>query len=167
MKLKEVIYRVFKNFFKQQFRIEIVEEMNENNVGVSQFELFQTTSLGLLNKFATLKKKNLRNNQSSFITKQGWKAIMTRSRLPNEFLKIKSQEYKQVYNKQRNLCVTMIRKTKKYYFNDPNVRNITDNKQFWKTVKPFFSSKVVKNGGLTLNRTGQSSFWGQRSRWNI
>ena len=71
MKLKEVIYRVFKNFFKQQFRIEIVEEMNENNVGVSQFELFQTTSLGLLNKFATLKKKNLRNNQSSFITKQG------------------------------------------------------------------------------------------------
>ena len=83
---------------------------------------------------------------------------MTRSRLPNEFLKIKSQEYKQVYNKQRNLCVTMIRKTKKYYFNDPNVRNITDNKQFWKTVKPFFSSKVVKNGGLTLNRTGQSSF---------
>ena len=71
MKLKEVIYRVFKNFFKQQFRIEIVEEMNEINVGVSQFELFQTTSLGLLNKFATLKKKNLRNNQSSFITKQG------------------------------------------------------------------------------------------------
>ena len=71
MKLKEVIYRVFKNFFKQQFRIEIVEEMNENNVGVSQFELFQTTSLGLLNKFATLKKKNLRNNQSSFITNQG------------------------------------------------------------------------------------------------
>ena len=55
---------------------------------------------------------------------------MTRSRLRNKFLKTKSQECKQVYNKQRNLCVTMIQKAKKNYFNNLNVRNITDNKQF-------------------------------------
>ena len=53
---------------------------------------------------------------------------MTRSRLRNKFLRTKSQEYKQAYNKQRNLCVTMVRKAKKYYFNNLNVRNITDNK---------------------------------------
>ena len=70
---------------------------------------------------------------------------MTRSRLTNKFLKMKSQECEQGYNKQRNLCVTMIRNAKKNYFNNLNVRNITDNKQFWKTVKPFFSSKVVNN----------------------
>ena len=158
MKPKELIYRVFKNFFNQQFRIELVKEMNENNAGVNQFELFQTISLGFLNKLAPLKQKNLRNNQSSFITKKGRKAIMTRSRLPNKFLKMKSQECEQGYNKQRNLCVTMIRKAKKNYFNNLNVRNITDIKQFWKTVKPFFSSKFVNNEGLTLNRRGQSSF---------
>ena len=117
-----------KNFSNQQFRIELVLYKNENNVGASQFELFQTITIGLLNKLAPSKKKTLRNNQSSFITKEVRKAIMTRSRLRNKFLRTKSQEYKQAYNKQRNLCVTMVRKAKKYYFNNLNVRNITDNK---------------------------------------
>ena len=44
----------------------------------------------------------------------------------------------------------MVRKAKKNYFNNLNVRNITDNKQFWKTVKPFFSSKVGDNERITL-----------------
>ena len=137
LKPKELIYRDFKNFSNQKFGTELVRELNENNVGVSQFELFQTISLGLLNKLALLKKKTLKNNQSSFITKEVRKAIMTRSRLRNKFLKTKSQECKQAYNKQRNLCVTMVRKAKKNYFNNLNVRNITDNKQFCKFVKPF------------------------------
>ena len=55
---------------------------------------------------------------------------MTRSWLRNTFLKTKSQECKQAYNKQSNLCVTMVRKTKKNYFNSFNVRKITENKQF-------------------------------------
>ena len=41
----------------------------KKNVGARQFELFETISLGLLKMLATLKKKALRNNQSSFITK--------------------------------------------------------------------------------------------------
>ena len=44
----------------------------------------------------------------------------------------------------------MVRKSKKNYFNNLNVRNITDNKQFWKTVKPFFSSKVGDNETIIL-----------------
>ena len=87
----------------------------------------------------------VRNNQSSFITKEVRKTIMTRSRLRNKFLKTKSQECKQAYNKQRNLCVKKVRIAKKNYFNNLNVRNITDNKQFWNTGKPFFSSKVGDN----------------------
>ena len=75
---------------------------------ISQFELFRTISLGLLNKLAPLKKKTLRNNQSSFIITEVQKAIMTPSSLHNKFLKRKSQECKQAYNKQRNLCVTMV-----------------------------------------------------------
>ena len=44
----------------------------------------------------------------------------------------------------------MVRKAKKNYFNNLNVRNITDNKQLWNTVKPFSSSKVGDNGRITL-----------------
>ena len=75
---------------------------------------------------------------------------MTRSRLRNKFLKAKSQECKQAYNKKRNLCVTMVQKAKKNYFDNLNVRNIPDNKQFWNIMKPFFSSKVSDNERITL-----------------
>ena len=70
---------------------------------------------------------------------------MTCSKLRDKFLKTKSQECKQAYNKQRNLW-----KASKNYFNNLSVRNITDNKQFWKTVKPFFSNKVAENEKITL-----------------
>ena len=55
LKPKELTYRDFKNFSKQQFEKELVKELNENNVAANQFELFQTMSLGLLNKSAPLK----------------------------------------------------------------------------------------------------------------
>ena len=93
-KPKELIHRDFKNFSNQQFRTELVKELNENTVGASQFELFQTISLGLLNKFEPLKKNTLRNNRSSFITKEVQKAIMNRLRLRNKFPNTKSQECK-------------------------------------------------------------------------
>ena len=75
--------------------------------------------------------------------------------LQNKFLKTKSKECKQPCNKQRNLCVTMVRKAKKNYFNNLNVRNITDNKQFRKAVKSFFSNKVGNNERITLIEGGK------------
>ena len=75
---------------------------------------------------------------------------MSRSRLRNKFQKTKSQECKQAYNNQRNLCITMVLKREKNHFNNLNVRKIADNKQFWKTVKPFLSSKVGYNEGITV-----------------
>ena len=63
---------------------------------------------------------------------------MTLSRLRNKLLKTKYGKFKQAYNKQRNICFEMVRKAKKDYYGDLNVRNIGDNKQFWKTVEPFF-----------------------------
>ena len=79
--------------------MELFKELNENNVSANQSEVFQTISLGLLNKLAPLKEKTLRNNQSSFITQEVQKTIKTRSRLRNKFMKTKSQECKQDYNK--------------------------------------------------------------------
>ena len=44
----------------------------------------------------------------------------------------------------------MVRNAIKNYFNNLNIRNITDNKQFWKTMKPFFYSKVGDNERISL-----------------
>ena len=47
------------------------------------------------------------------MTKELNKAIMTRFRLPNKHLKEKSAHSKIAYDKQRNYCVSLLRRTKK------------------------------------------------------
>ena len=71
---------------------------------------------------------------------------MKRSRLRNIFLKTKT-----AYNKQRNHCVSLIRKTiKDYYYSNLDEKCVIDNKKFWKTVKPFLSDKTMMDDNITL-----------------
>ena len=118
-------YRDFRNFSNQAFRDELLRELSCNNSG-HNFELFQTLALETLNKHAPVKEKHVRNNQAPFISKEIRKAIMTCTRLLNKFRKEKTRESKDAYNKQRNYCVGIIRKTKKDFYNNLNVKSITD-----------------------------------------
>ena len=67
---------------------------------------------------------------------------MKRSRLRNKFLNTKSDIGRKAYNKQRNFCVSLIRREKKNFFNNISTRDITDNKTFWRTGKPRFTDKI-------------------------
>ena len=51
---------------------------------------------------------------------------------------------------QRNFCVNLRRNTKKDYFQKLNIKDLTDNKKFWKTIKPFFSNKGLNSNKLML-----------------
>ena len=97
--------------------------------------------MNLLNKHAPMSEKYARANNATFMSKDLSKAIMTRSRFRNKYLKKPNKPNKLNYNKQRNYCVNLIRKEKRKYYNNLDVKLITDNKQFWKTIKPFFSDK--------------------------
>ena len=44
----------------------------------------------------------------------------------------------------------LIKKTKKNFYNNLNVNKITDNKSFWKTVKPSFTEKTLKDEKIVL-----------------
>ena len=55
---------------------------------------------------------------------------MRRSRLRNKFLYTKSNIDWKAYNKQRNLCVSLIKREKKNFFNYISTSDITDNKTF-------------------------------------
>lgn len=63
----------------------------------------------------------------------------------------------------RNVCLVIIRKAKKDYYNKLTVRYIMDNKQLWKSVKSFFflSNKVTGNEKKLEDRRGGSSLRGQ------
>ena len=106
--------------------------------------------LNTLNKLAPFKRKYSRGNHLPFMNKKLSKAIMNRTRLRNKFLKNRTDENKRKYSKQRNYCVSLLRKTKRIYYNNLNEKNITDNKKFWKTVSPFLSDKVPSSDKITL-----------------
>ena len=94
----------------------------------------------------------VRANQASFINSKIHKEVMRRTRLRNKLMDSKTDADRIAYNKQRNYCVSLIRKEKKAYYSNLNIRDITDNKTFWRKVKPLFSEKVnlqtkiLKNG---------------------
>ena len=72
----------------------------------------------------------VRGNHSPFLNKNLSKAIMLRTKLRNIFLQNRTEENKFRYTKQRNLCITLLRKSKTEYFTNLNEQNVCDNKNF-------------------------------------
>ena len=86
----------------------------------------------------------------TFKNKSLSRAFMGRSQLRNKYLKKRSETNRLAYAKQRNFCVSLLRKTKKDYCANLNEKDIADNKKFWQTVKPLFSDKVKSKEKINL-----------------
>ena len=84
------------------------------------------------------------------MTKALRKAVMKRSKLESKFVKNKTSENLKSYKKQRNFCSKLYKKERKKYYERLDLNNVTDNKKFWKTVKPFLSDKVTTFPQITL-----------------
>ena len=59
---------------------------------------------------------------------------MVRTKLENIFLKNRNEENKINYNKQRNLCVTLLRKSRRDYYQNLSAENVCDNKNSGKKL---------------------------------
>ena len=80
------------------------------------------------------------------------KAIMLR----NTFDKKRSSEDWQNYKRQRNTCSNILKSAKKTFFETLNINEITDNKKFWKIVKPFFTDKCKTSNNIILTEKNES-----------
>ena len=147
-----VRYRKFKNFCNDSF-IKDIELLfskfcNQQNV---PFKILKESVNITLDKHAPLKKRYVRANQSLFMNKKLSKEIMKSSRLRNKFLNTKSDIDRKAYNKQRNYVVSLLRNEKKNFIEGSlDTKVVTDNRTFWKTVKPFLSEKVTKHSKINL-----------------
>ena len=68
----------------------------------------------------------------------------------NKFRQDRTASSPVAYKMQPNTCVKLLRKSKKDFFNNLDVKCVTDNKQFWKTVKPCLTEKTLKGERITL-----------------
>ena len=112
---KVINYRDYRNFSneecKQQFLKDILE--TTQNGHIVSYESFLSICQQALDSRAPKKQKYIRSNHVPFINKTILKAIMYPSRLRNKFLKTRSNEDKKAYHRQRNYCLTLVRKAKK------------------------------------------------------
>ena len=113
-------------------------------------DCFYKVCIEVLNQYAPRKKKYVRGNNKPFLNKALSKAIMQRTKLRNKYLKDPSAANKFFYSKQRNWCVSLLRKEKKKYFANLNEKDITDNKKVWQTIKAFLSEKTKSSEKITL-----------------
>ena len=74
------------------------------------------------------------------MTKALRKTIMRRSALQNRYYRDREPEIGKAFKKQRNYTNRLLKAEKKKYFANLNMKNFTDNKKFWNTVKPLFSN---------------------------
>ena len=145
-------YRDYKNFQNDQYRDELTPKLSNivsenNNIRLNEF---LSICMDTLDRYAPCKQKYTRGNHLPFMNKTISKEIMKRTRFRNQFLKNRTDENKSRYTKQRNYCVSLLRKTKTQYYSNLDEKNVTDNKAFWKTVKPFLSDKITSKEKITL-----------------
>ena len=151
----KIYYRDFKNFNQPLFRNELLKELYNVHKGRVNYDTFEEIVVRLLNQYAPIKERYVRANNSPFMNKTLSKAIMNRSRLRNRFTKNPTPENKSNYNKYRNYCTGLFRKGKKLFYDNLDINLITDNKKFWKSVKPLFSEKHFSNNKIILVEGGE------------
>ena len=79
------------------------------------------------------------------------KAIYTKTRLKNKYWRDPSRENELAYKKQRNLCVSIRRKSITNYLNKFTDKDLETNKSFWEFIKPFLTNKgTLTDCGITI-----------------
>ena len=145
---KMKLYRDYSFFQMEMFKADL--DLNLECTTVFKDSDFQSTFTRVLHNHAPIKKKILRFNNSPFMTKTLRKAIMHRSKLKNIYNKKRTNDNWANYKKQRNFCVNLLRKTKTDYFQNLNIRDLSDNRKFWKTITPYFTNKGLNSNKLLL-----------------
>ena len=142
---KIITYRSYKDFsndfLRDNFKNHLLSKQNMT-LEFTSLTRFTRMFIETRNKHAPIKKNTIAETMQILLHK-AYGTIMLRSRLRYSFLKEKYLKSKKIYNKQRNICVKILKKSKERTLSKKiNLSEITENKKFWKTVSPYFGNKV-------------------------
>ena len=125
---KLINYRDYRNFNINNFRIDVHIELSKHvPEDKINYDTFDSMVKNVLNEHAPIKRKYIRANDGPFVTKALRKAIMLRSKLRNRYNKNRTEENERGFKKQRNWCVKLLRKSKCNYYQNLDLKNLSDN----------------------------------------
>ena len=137
----KINYRSYKNFDLHAFNDDLKNALEQYDKPHMRYDDFKSIFMKIFDKYSPSKTKILRGNNAPFMSKTLSKEIMHRSRLKNKLNKNPTDENRNLYKKQRNFCVNLLKKEKKRFYNNLDLKVFDDNKKFWQAVKPLFSGK--------------------------
>ena len=147
-----------------QIRDQVLNKLiNSNLLSDKSLKYFKETFLSVVNTIAPSKSRFIPANKVAFINKDIRRGTMVRSKLRKKFLKSRSESDKKAYNKQRNKCVSLLRKTKKAYYSNLDGKDVVDNGKQYKvssliTQTILKTYLLLKNGNLLTNETFNKYF---------
>ena len=121
-------YRFYKHFDENVFSRDLTINLQNLNEEIRDYDNFKEMFIKVLNQHAPTKKKFIRGNNATFMNKTLSKAFMHRSKLKNNFNKKPTDVNKQLYKKQRNLCVSLLKKERRKYYYNFDLNIFDDNK---------------------------------------
>ena len=134
---REITYRNYRNFDEEAFRNELKNMIDFDGNGT--YDRFESLFLQVLEKHAPVKKVKVRANFPPYMTKRLRKAMMDRSRLEKRYYNNMTPLNRLIYRKQKNYVSNLYKKERKKYYENLDINQITDNKKFWKSIKPLFN----------------------------
>ena len=103
---------------------------------LENFKIFRYVSSKVLTIYPVLKENYIKCNQFPFMNKNLREPIITLTCLLNKYnRKYNGARNLFTYKRLRNLCVKLLRKSKKDFYKNLNVKRITDTRNFLKTIK--------------------------------
>ncbi|MCH2405854.1 MAG: reverse transcriptase family protein [Nitrosopumilus sp.] len=145
-----ITYRDLKSFDGQKFREDIRNQLEQiSDLNIDDFKHVFTSTW---DSHAPVKKKVVRGNNAPFMNRTLSKAFMHRSKLKNRYHNVPTEVNKNPYKK--HFCVSLLKKEKKKYYNNLDLKVIEDNKK-WKSIKPLFTGKSKLKTNITLVENGQ------------
>ena len=150
---KLIKYRSYKNFNETVF----LHEMNQKLIRVDLYrsndpflKLTEIFSF-IIDKHVPIKSKQIKGNQAPFKNNSLSKIITQKSKVRNKHLKWPSRENFSNYKKVNNKCNSLVKKSKKEYFQNLSNANSSHSKSFWNAAKPFVSNKgAISNENIII-----------------
>ena len=89
------------------------------------------------------------------MTRELSKAIITKPKVKNSYIKWPSWENFVAYKKARDKCNSLIKKAKQKFYKEATKSGVMSNRTFWKTVKPFLTNKgSMANDCISTEKDG-------------
>ena len=155
---KFVIYRNQKNFHESNIFRDLDSRLTQGKLYKNCEDPYTKLSeifSEVLNYHALLKQKSVRGNHAPFMTRELSKAIMTKSKVKNSYIKWPSRENLVAYKKNKKKCNSLTRKAKRKFFREATKSGVMSNRAFWKTVKPFLTNKgCMTNDCISIEKDG-------------